>query len=134
MLRNLPLDDGMKALEVHAVDNQTSLYRTIWISDTEKVGGDVFLKRNARNDSILLLVYPQAGGNFTEKVLRTFKGDTIVVAGTQNANGFTGFADCLVDDWVAKHMPEFSLEMRFPLPSFAGKDDALFVFFKQGRQ
>jgi len=55
-----------------------------------------------------------------------------VVAGTQNGNGFTGFRDCVVDEWVAREMPEFELVLRMPLPSFAGKDEALFVFKRRG--
>ena len=77
---------------------------------------------------MLLLVYPQATGDFTAPILKQFEGDAIVVAGTQNANGFTAFQDCIVDEWVEKNLLAFELTLRVPLPSFAGKDEALFVF------
>jgi hypothetical protein len=77
---------------------------------------------------VLLLVYPQATGDFTGPILKQFEGDTIVVAGTQNGNGFTGFQDQGVDEWVERDLGAFELAMRIPLPSFAGKDEGLFVF------
>ncbi len=33
-----------------------------------------------------------------------------------------------VDQWVSRHLTSFELILRMPLPSFAGKDEALFVF------
>ena len=57
-----------------------------------------------------------------------FEGDTIVVAGTQNGNGFTAFQDQVVDQWVEKNLKAFELTLRMPLPSFAGKDEGLFVW------
>lgn len=133
-------DPSWKALEVHAVDNQLSEYRISWVEDTMVADGVKFLKSgkikgeagersvDGGKGCVLLLVYPQATGGFTESVLRAYKGDTIVVAGTQNGNGFTGFQDCRVDEWVAREMKEFELVLRMPLPSFAGKDEGLFVF------
>jgi hypothetical protein len=61
-------------------------------------------------------------------MLKAFEGDTIVVAGTQNGNGFTAFQDMVVDEWVNKNLTAFECTVRMPLPSFAGKDEALFVF------
>lgn len=130
---------GWKELDVYGVDNQLSEYRLSWIRDTIVADGAEFLakgkigeKRDREveggKECVLLLVYPQATGGFTEGVLRAYKGDTIVVAGTQNRNGFTGFRDCLVDEWVEKEMSQFDLALRMPLPSFAGKDEALYVF------
>jgi len=55
-------------------------------------------------------------------------GSTIVVAGTQNANGYTAFADELLVDWFARVMPGWEKVCQIPLPSFAGKDEALFVY------
>ena len=78
-----------------------------------------------------MLVYPQATGNFTAPILKRFLGDVIVVAGTQNGNGFTGFRDVRVDEWVEGNLSEFELAVRMPLPSFAGKDEALFVFLRR---
>jgi hypothetical protein len=130
MLRNLPpYSPEMKTLDVRPIDNGLSEYRVTWVNDTIKMDAKEYLRRNdGGKGSVLLLVYPQATGDFTGPVLKMFQGDTIVVAGTQNANGFTAFQDILVDDWVAKNLTAFELTLRMPLPSFAGKDEALFVF------
>ncbi|CAI6330839.1 unnamed protein product [Periconia digitata] len=128
MLRNLVLPE-MKALDVRPVDNGTSEYRIMWVNDTIQKDGLTYLgEHEDGKGAILLLVYPQATGNFTAPVIRKFKGDFIVVAGTQNGNGFTGFQDCVVDEWVEKNLKAFELTLRLPLPSFPGKDEALFVF------
>jgi len=131
MLRNFPMSDisGAKKLDVRGIDNQLSEYRVSWIPDTiKKDGRDYLLENNGGKGCILLLVYPQATGDFTAPILRAFEGDVFVVAGTQNRNGFTAFQDQLVDEWVAKNLPTFELTLRMPLPSFAAKDEALFVF------
>lgn len=134
MLRNFPIADisGAKELVVRPIDNGLSEYRVSWIRDTIKIDGKEYLKRNeGGRGCILLLVYPQATGDFTGPLLKAFQGDTIIVAGTQNGNGFTGFKDEVIDAWVASNLSEFQLMLRVPLPSFAGKDDALFVFQRQ---
>jgi len=58
------------------------------------------------------------------------EGDTIVVAGTQNTNGFTAFVKETISDWMSREMSTFEKVLQIPLPSFAGKDEALFVFQK----
>lgn len=119
----------MKALDVRPIDSGLSEYRVTWVEDTIKMDGKEYLRRNAGGKgAVLLLVYPQATGDFTGPILRMFEGDTIVVAGTQNENGFTAFQDQGVDQWVEKNLKAFELTLRMPLPSFAGKDEALFVF------
>lgn len=134
MLRNLPLEAQMKALDVRPVDNGTSEYRVMWIKDTITTSGVDYLERNENGrGAVLLLVYPQATGNFTAPILKKFEGDTIVVAGTQNGNGFTAFQDSIVDEWVERNLGAFELTLRMPLPSFAGKDEALFVFQRRSR-
>ncbi|KAJ4287799.1 hypothetical protein N0V90_012503 [Kalmusia sp. IMI 367209] len=134
MLRNFPLEAQMKALDVRAIDSGLSEYRVSWVRDTIKVDGVKYLKENdGGKGTLLLLVYPQATGDFTAKTLRAFEGESIVVAGTQNGNGFTAFQDQMVDEWVAENLKEFELTLRMPLPSFAGKDEALFVFQRKGR-
>ncbi|CAE7028280.1 hypothetical protein P3342_006157 [Pyrenophora teres f. teres] len=118
-----------KGLDVRAVDSMASLYRVYWVRDTVVADGVGYLEKNGGGKGcVLLLVYPQATTDFTGPVMRAYQGDTIVVAGTQCGNGFTGFSDVVVDVWVEKHLPAFELTLRMPLPSFAGKDDALFVF------
>lgn len=131
MLRKFPTSDisGAKELAVRPIDNGLSEYRVSWVKDTINTDGSKYLqKHDGGKGCILLLVYPQATGDFTGPILRAFEGDTIVVAGTQNGNGFTGFQDMVVDDWVEREMKTFELVLRMPLPSFAGKDEALFVF------
>lgn len=136
---------GMKDLEVHAVDNQVSEYRTTWVQDTVISDGVAFLKSgrianmqgeerpvNSGHNCILLLVYPQATGTFTNNILSAFKGDVIVVAGTQNGNGFTGFAGERVEAWMQRERGDFEMVLRCPLPSFAGKDEGLCVFRSRG--
>jgi hypothetical protein len=131
MLRHFPLAHigATKPLDVRAIDNALSEYRITWIDDTIKMDGKEHLKKNdGGKGCVLLLVYPQATGDFTGPMLKAFEGDAIVVAGTQNGNGFTGFREQVVDAWVEKNLPAFELTLRMPLPSFAGKDEALFVF------
>ncbi|OAG19386.1 hypothetical protein CC77DRAFT_1062535 [Alternaria alternata] len=131
MLRNFPIAHigTSKPLDVRAIDNQISEYRVSWIKDTIITDGKEYLKKHDGGQGcVLLLVYPQATGGFTGPLLKAFQGDRIVVAGTQNGNGFTGFQDVIVDEWVEKNLKAFELTLRMPLPSFAGKDEALFVF------
>ncbi|KAK5092165.1 hypothetical protein LTR16_007770, partial [Cryomyces antarcticus] len=118
-----------KALSVVPIDNALSLWRTMWVGDTVTTDAVSYLqKTTGAKDCILLLVYPQVGGDFTGKVLESYKGNTVVVAGTQNANGFTAFKTQMIAEWMAKEMSEFDKTVQIPLPSFAGKDEALFVF------
>jgi hypothetical protein len=131
MLRHFPLTHigATKPLNVRAIDNAVSEYRVTWIDDTIKMDGKEYLKKNdGGKGCILLLVYPQATGDFTGPILKAFEGEYIAVAGTQNGNGFTGFRESVVDEWVNRKLHAFELTLRMPLPSFAGKDEALFVF------
>lgn len=131
MLRHFPVGDiaGAKELDVRPIDNGLSEYRVTWVKDTIKQDGKEYLARHEGGKGcVLLLVYPQATGDFTSSVLNAFEGDSIIVAGTQNGNGFTGFQDRGVDEWVEQNLPAFVLVLRLPLPSFAGKDEGLFVF------
>lgn len=61
------------------------------------------------------------------------EGSTIVIAGSQNANGYTAFSKELLVDWFAREMPAWEKVCQVPLPSFAGKDEALFVFEKKAK-
>ncbi|KAK5447909.1 hypothetical protein LTS15_009408 [Exophiala xenobiotica] len=116
-------------VNVVAVDSGQSRWRTTWIEDTVATDGVQYLrKRSGCPDHVLLLVYPIVGGDFTRKVLDAFTGNTIVVAGTQNGNGYTGFKDMMVDEYMAREKPSWEKVSQVPLPSFAGKDDALFAF------
>ena len=118
-----------QGMEVKAVDNLQSEYRTLWISDTIVKDGEKFLKdENGGMDAVLLLVYPVVGAGFTAKVLDAYEGDTICIAGTQNRNGYTAFRDRRIDEYMEAERPEFEKTVQVALPSFAGKDEALFVF------
>jgi hypothetical protein len=129
-------------LSVHAVDNAASAWRTMWISDTIQTDGIQFMRKPPGTlspllggpgckDIILLLVYPQVSADFTGRVIRSYEGNTIVVAGTQNGNGFTGFRDEPVEVWMEREKRGFERVAQIPLPSFAGKDEALFVFTRR---
>jgi len=144
MLRRL--GDEKKPVKVVPVDSGLSEWRTVWIGDTVVSDGVKYLQQHQDGkDQVLLLVYPQVGADFTGKVLRAYskctviswivdltnaipEGDTIVVAGTQNANGYTAFAKETIAEWMAREMPRFVKVLQIPLPSFAGKDEALFCF------
>lgn len=116
-------------VNVIAVDNMESAWRTMWINDTIKANGVQYLKREkgARN-RVLLMVYMVTKENFTQEVLRAYKGDTIVVVGTQNENRFTSFPDVTVEEYFEKEKKGFELTVRIALPSFAGKDEAMYVY------
>ena len=144
MLRRM--GDEKKPVKVVPVDSGLSEWRTVWIGDTVVSDGVKYLQQHQDGkDQVLLLVYPQVGADFTGKVLRAYskctviswivgltnaipEGDTIVVAGTQNANGYTAFAKETIAEWMAREMPRFVKVLQIPLPSFAGKDEALFCF------
>ncbi|KAL8822833.1 MAG: hypothetical protein Q9191_006440 [Dirinaria sp. TL-2023a] len=114
-------------LTVTAVDNFQSEYRTLWISDTIIQDGEKYLKsKDGAKEAILLLVYPVVGLGFTSQIMQAYKGTTICVAGTQNRNGYTAFQDRIIDEYVTAEKPDFAKTVQIPLPSFAGKDEALF--------
>ena len=58
-------------------------------------------------------------------------GSTIVSAGSQNTSGFTGFATETIAEWVARELPAWEKVLQIPLPSFAARAEALFVFEKK---
>ena len=149
MLRRFPTASlSMKPLEVHAIENQLSSYRCTWISDTLISDGATYLRTGTLPSTstptspsrkvdhgkscILLLVYPQATGSFTSSLLKSYKGDVIVIAGTQNGNGFTGFQNERVECWMERERREFEVVVRVPLPSFAGKDEGMTVWRRKG--
>jgi hypothetical protein len=130
-------------LIVYPIDNALSVWRTMWIPDTLSFDAvDLLTSKTipkplsppvgrGGENAILLLVYPQVSNNFTGRVIDAYKGDVVVVAGTQNGNGFTGFGGETVHSWMAREKGEFELVVQVPLPSFAGKDEALFVFVRR---
>jgi len=114
---------------VHAVDNLQSEYRTLWIGDTITKDGKKFLKdEKGAKDAVLLMVYPIVGSGFTANMLEAYKGDIICVAGTQNGNGYTAFKDRTIADYMSAERKDFEKTIPIPLPSFAGRDEALLVF------
>ncbi|KAK6438414.1 hypothetical protein LTR95_005384 [Oleoguttula sp. CCFEE 5521] len=129
MLRRLR--EGKDEMDVIPIDNGISEWRTVWIGDTLEIDGAKWLNGNEGGmGKVLLLVYPQVGLEFTTKMIEAYKGTTIIIAGSQNGNGFTAFATELIVDWFAREKPEWEKVCQIPLPSFAGKDEALFVFEK----
>ncbi|KHN94256.1 uncharacterized protein MAM_07892 [Metarhizium album ARSEF 1941] len=129
-------------LTVHAVDNMQSEWRVNWIDDTDMMDGVKWLQRNNRGrDMALLLVYPVVGGGigggteggFTRDLVDAYDGDTLAVVGTQNRNGYTGFKSMTMDEYMARERKDWVKVVQIALPSFAGKDEALFVFQRGGR-
>lgn len=122
-------------LNVRAVDNGQSVFRTNWIGDTINTDALKYLT-DAKGipDGVLLMVYPVVSGDFTKKVLASYQGNDIVVAGTQNGNGYTGFKDKTIDAYMAENMPEWNKTAQIALPSYPGKDEAMFVFGRGGLQ
>ncbi|KAI4144870.1 MAG: hypothetical protein L6R39_004011 [Caloplaca ligustica] len=119
-------------VQVNAVDNLQSSYRSLWIDDTIVEEGERYLKAHAgARDALLLLVYPIVGSGFTSRVLDAYAGDTISIVGTQNGNGYTAFKGQIIDEYMVARKPEYAKTVHIPLPSFAGKDEALFVFERQ---
>jgi hypothetical protein len=126
-----------------AVDSGSSTFRTTWIPDTIVFDGPTLVSSHpaslakdipsfSPNTAVLLLVYPPTEGKFTESILKEFKGSAIVIAGTQNGNGFTGFPRGItVENWISENKTEYELMARIPLPSFAGKDEGLFVWIRK---
>lgn len=93
---------------VTAVDNLQSEYRTLWISDTVVQDGESYLKStNGAKDAVLLLVYPIVGMDFTSNILRTYKGNVVCVAGTQNRNGYTAFRDRTIEEYITAEVVGF---------------------------
>lgn len=114
-----------------AVDNLEAKWRTMWIEDTIQVDGVDFVKKhNGAMDRILLMVYMVTSGEFTKQVLNVYKGNTIIIVGTQNANRYTSFRDATVEEYFEKEMKLWKLALRIALPSFAGKDEGLYVYQK----
>ncbi|EHK47386.1 uncharacterized protein TrAtP1_012520 [Trichoderma atroviride] len=124
-------------LTVYPVDNMQSEWRVNWIDDTAIIDGVKWLRKNENGkDMVLLLVYPVVGGgvgggaegSFTRGLVSAFQGDTIAVVGTQNLNGYTGFRGMTMDTFMEQEHKEWTKVVQIPLPSFAGKDEALYVF------
>ena len=85
-------------------------------------------ERKGGMEDVLLLVYPIVGGDsFTEKVIRAYKGEIVCVVGTQCRNGYTAFRDKIIGEWMEEE-GGWDKVVQVPVPSFAGKDEALFVF------
>ncbi|KAI1748663.1 hypothetical protein F4782DRAFT_348488 [Xylaria castorea] len=124
---------------VTPVDSAQSSWRTNWVPDTLITDGAAYLRtaRAGAKDAVLLLVYPIVGGGvaggseggFTRGMLDAYDGDTVAVVGTQNHNGYTGFRNMTMDEFIAReHGHEWVKVVQVPLPSFPGKDEALYVF------
>ena len=136
-----------QGVKVHPVDNLQSVWRTVWIGDTILKEGEKYLKEDLggsqrkMDDMVLLLVYPIVGAEFTKRMIDAFRGRTIVVAGTQNRNGYTGFTGFTVEEFMCGQTGDekdgstqgrgWTKVLQIPLPSFAGKDEGLFVFERQ---
>ncbi|OAR02796.1 hypothetical protein LLEC1_00196 [Akanthomyces lecanii] len=129
-------------LRSHPVDNMQSAWRVSWVGDTVISDGVKWLKQHENGKQmVLLLVYPVVGGGvgggtegaFTKDLVNAYGGDTIAVVGTQNRNGYTGFKDKTMAEYMEKEQPLWTRVVQIPLPSFGGKDEALFVYQRGDR-
>jgi hypothetical protein len=118
-------------LECMAVDNGDAVWRTMWVGDTVKADAAAYLQKNGGGaDKVVLMVYPVVSGEWMRGVLAAFKGEYVAVVGTQCRNGFTGFRDITVREWTEGDDAEgkkWEVVSQVPTPSFAGKDEAIFV-------
>ncbi|KAI0838263.1 hypothetical protein F5Y06DRAFT_53674 [Hypoxylon sp. FL0890] len=151
---------GVRAV---AVDNAQSAWRVMWVADTVIADGVEFLRKRRREkqkqpqssakntndaspdpeEAVLLLVYPIVGGSvaggtegsFTRGMLDAYTGDTLAVVGTQNRNGYTGFRGESMDEYMERERSGegWVKVVQVALPSFPGKDEALFVFQRGAR-
>ncbi|KAI1401492.1 hypothetical protein F4819DRAFT_326682 [Hypoxylon fuscum] len=95
------------------------------------------------DEAVLLLVYPIVGGEiaggkeggFTRSMIDAYAGDTLAVVGTQNHNGYTGFRGMSMDEYMERERAHegWVKVVQIALPSFPGKDEALFVFQRGSR-
>lgn len=124
-------------VRVQPVDNAQSEWRVNWVGDTLLTDGAKYLTQNdGGKDMVLLMVYPVVGGSltgtvegsFTRGLMEAYRGDTVAVVGTQNGNGYTGFKDMTFDAYMAREQPAWTKVVQIPVPSFAGKDEALYVY------
>ncbi|KAH9895412.1 hypothetical protein F4778DRAFT_271294 [Xylariomycetidae sp. FL2044] len=134
---------------VTPVDSGQSEWRTTWVGDTVVADGLQYLRQKRRGapDAVLLLVYPIVGGGvaggaeggFTRGMMAAYRGDTLAVVGTQCRNGYTGFRDVSMDEYMegegkGEGRDEWVKIVQIPLPSFPGKDEALFIFQRGERR
>ncbi|ROV97175.1 hypothetical protein VPNG_08827 [Cytospora leucostoma] len=126
-------------VDVAPVDNAQSEWRVSWVDDTVIMDGARWLsqgKNAGGKDMVLLMVYPVVGGGvgggveggFTRGLMDAYKGDTVAVVGTQNRNGYTSFRDMTFDEYMEREQPGWTKVVQIPVPSFAGKDEALYVY------
>lgn len=125
-------------VDVKPVDNAQSEWRANWVSDTTITDGPKWLTKNSAGgkDLVLLMVYPVVGGGagggveggFTRDLMKVYQGDTVAVVGTQNRNGYTSFRDMTFDEYMAREHSQWTKVVQIPVPSFAGKDEALYIY------
>lgn len=130
-------------LETVAVDNMQSEWRVTWLKDTHLTTGTSYLHSlpdSQHKSHILLLVYPITGpdgsGSFTKDLMKEYQGDVVVVAGTQNKNGYTSFGrgKGTMDSFMLESQEQrgkWEKVVQVPLPSFAGRDEGLFVYVRK---
>ncbi|KAI1392310.1 uncharacterized protein F4822DRAFT_124578 [Hypoxylon trugodes] len=141
------------------VDSAQSAWRVTWVKHTVIAEGGAWLRKRRKqnrnitsgggnsaidpNEPVLLLVYPVVGGSvaggaeggFTKTMMDAYCGDTLAVVGTQNRNGYTGFRGLSMDKYVERERSHegWVKVVQVALPSFPGKDEALFVFQRGAR-
>lgn len=112
--------------EIVAVDDGSSTWRTTWIDHLVRQDALEFLQGRDTKEAVMLLVYPVTSQNFTRRAIGAFHGNTICLVGTQNENRYTAFDDATVEEFCERG-GAWKVTSRLPLPSFPGKDDALYI-------
>ena len=75
MLRRMePTGKKGKKLEIVAIDNGMSEWRTMWVGDTVQADGVQYLQEHGGGkNAVLLLVYPTVGNEFTSKMIKAYR-------------------------------------------------------------
>jgi hypothetical protein len=73
MLRHIRPTTAKQQLEVVAIDNGVSEWRTMWIDDTVEADGPQWLATNdGGKNAVMLLIYPSVGHDFTAKTILAY--------------------------------------------------------------
>ncbi|KAI1648220.1 uncharacterized protein F4817DRAFT_335326 [Daldinia loculata] len=146
-VRAVPVDSAQSAWRVNWVSDTTIADGAEWLRKRRRNNNSTN-KSSAGNsktntdidpdEGVLLLVYPIVGGTiaggeeggFTRLMMDAYSGDTLAVVGTQNHNGYTGFRGLSMDEYIERERAGegWVKVVQVALPSFPGKDEALFVF------
>ncbi|KAK6952110.1 hypothetical protein Daesc_006641 [Daldinia eschscholtzii] len=153
-VRAVPVDSAQSAWRVNWVSDTVIADGAEWLRKRRRKNKSSAGNNNNNNNNndkpdidpdegVLLLVYPIVGGTvaggeeggFTRSMMDAYSGDTLAVVGTQNHNGYTGFRGMSMDEYMERERAGegWVKVVQIALPSFPGKDEALFVFQRGSR-